>query len=397
MRDRTVKPSGGHRWDRPRVALWLRHAWPWLRYVLGIGLAAVALDEVLGQRGELTGAGSYLAHLKVSWVALAAVLELGSLLCFAVLQKRLLACGGVQAGFAGVAGITLAAVSIASSLPAGPAVSSAYAFRQYRRRGADDGLAAWVLVGTLVWAGLSLAALAAVGVGMSASWSFGSSASETPVSSSAVGLTGAVLAVLAVAAVGAVGFVWLRRYAGRAVRVALRACKRLCGRPRGSVDETVDRLVRQLTHVRMGWRDAGAAFGWSLGSWGLDCACLLLSFVAVGAPVPWRGLLLAYGAGQLAATLPITPGGLGVVEGSLTIAIVAYGGGEISTVAAVLLYRILSFWAVLPVGWASWGVVALQGRRSAGRVVAGTPDGCVGATAQKFLGGGSSVAGKAAG
>ncbi|MDA8380050.1 MAG: YbhN family protein [Actinomycetota bacterium] len=93
-------------------------------------------------------------------------------------------------------------------------------------------------------------------------------------------------------ALAAVGFVWLRRYAGR------------------------------------------AAFGWSLGSWGLDCACLLLSFVAVGAPVPWRGLLLAYGAGQLAATLPITPGGLGVVEGSLTIAIVAYGGGEISTVAA---------------------------------------------------------------
>ncbi len=156
-------------------------------------------------------------------------------------------------------------------------------------------------------------------------------------------------------ALAAVGFVWLRRYAGR------------------------------------------AAFGWSLGSWGLDCACLLLSFVAVGAPVPWRGLLLAYGAGQLAATLPITPGGLGVVEGSLTIAIVAYGGGEISTVAAVLLYRILSFWAVLPAGWASWGVVALQGRRSAGRVVAGTPDGCVGATARKFLGGGSSVAGKAAG
>jgi len=37
----------------------------------------------------------------------------------------------------------------------------------------------------------------------------------------------------------------------------------------------------------------------------------------------WKGLLLAYGAGQLAADLPITPGGLGVVEGSLTIALVA--------------------------------------------------------------------------
>ena len=40
---------------------------------------------------------------------------------------------------------------------------------------------------------------------------------------------------------------------------------------------------------------------------------------AVHAPVPWRGILLAYGAGQLAVNLPVTPGGLGVVEGSLTV------------------------------------------------------------------------------
>ena len=52
--------------------------------------------------------------------------------------------------------------------------------------------------------------------------------------------------------------------------------------------------------------------------------------------------------GSCAANLPITPGGLGVVEGSLTIALVQFGGAEVSTVAAVLLYRILSFWAELP-------------------------------------------------
>jgi uncharacterized protein (TIRG00374 family) len=82
----------------------------------------------------------------------------------------------------------------------------------------------------------------------------------------------------------------------------------------------------------------------------------------VGSPVPWRGLLLAYGAGQLAANLPITPGGLGVVEGSLTIALVAYGGAQASTVAAVLLYRIVSFWASLPVGWVSWAVLVVRAR-----------------------------------
>jgi uncharacterized protein (TIRG00374 family) len=73
-------------------------------------------------------------------------------------------------------------------------------------------------------------------------------------------------------------------------------------------------------------------------------------------------LLLAYGAGQLASTLPITPGGLGVVEGSLTVALVTFGGGHISTVAAVLLYRLISFWLVLPAGWGAWAGMTIRAR-----------------------------------
>ena len=73
----------------------------------------------------------------------------------------------------------------------------------------------------------------------------------------------------------------------------------------------------------MGW-PRWPAGGWPIGSW--TARCLALSFLALGAGMPWKGLLLAYGAAQLAANLPITPGGLGVVEGSLTIALVAFGG-----------------------------------------------------------------------
>jgi hypothetical protein len=72
---------------------------------------------------------------------------------------------------------------------------------------------------------------------------------------------------------------------------------------------------------------------------------------------------LAYGAGQLATSLPVTPGGLGVVEGSITIALVAFGGAQTTTVDAVLLYRLISFWLGLVVGWALWGELALEVRR----------------------------------
>ena len=116
-------------------------------------------------------------------------------------------------------------------------------------------------------------------------------------------------------------------------------------------------MVRRLTVVTLDARQVIGVLGWGIANWVLDCACLALSFSALGVGIPWRGLLLAYGAGQLAVNLPITPGGLGVVEGSLTIALVTFGGAQPSTVAAVFLYRILSFWAELPVGWATWGVL----------------------------------------
>jgi uncharacterized protein (TIRG00374 family) len=88
-----------------------------------------------------------------------------------------------------------------------------------------------------------------------------------------------------------------------------------------------------------------------------------MMFQAVHAAVPWKGLLLAYGAGQLAANLPITPGGLGAVEGSITFALVLFGGGHNSTLSAVLIYRFISFWLILPIGWGAWAVLALAVRR----------------------------------
>jgi hypothetical protein len=113
----------------------------------------------------------------------------------------------------------------------------------------------------------------------------------------------------------------------------------------------------------MSWLSFAAALVSALGLWAFDCAALATSFLAVGAEVPWRGLLLTYGASQLAVNLPITPGGLGVVEGTMTIALVAFGGSERSIVPAVLCYRIVSFWGFLPVGWSSWAVMGIRARR----------------------------------
>ena len=125
----------------------------------------------------------------------------------------------------------------------------------------------------------------------------------------------------------------------------------------------IDRITAWMTAVRLNWTEIGRIISWGTLNWLLDCACFAMMFLALGAPIPWKGLLLAYGAGQLAASLPITPGGLGVVEGSITVALVAFGAPNESTAYAVLLYRLISFWMILVVGWLFIGQLALQVRR----------------------------------
>jgi uncharacterized protein (TIRG00374 family) len=337
-----------------------------VRFAVGLGLAALAFDALDGQRGELSGASGLLAALRVHWLVAGVASEAASLLAFAGLERRLLRAGGTVVGLPALTAVTFAAGAIASSLPAGPAVSTVFSYRQYRRRGAEETVAVWVLVATFVITSLSLALLAAAGLVV---------AQRQGAAEDLVGVTVAVLGVaLAVSAL-----LWQKNAViGVAVR-AVRTVSRVLGRPRGEAGDVVARALERLKAVRLGPVDLGVALGCSLFNWLGDCGCLVFSYAAVGAPVPWRGLLLSYGAAQLAANLPLTPGGLGVVEGSLTIGLVAFGGARTSTVAAVLLYRIVSFWGFLPVGWLSWAGLAWRGRglgrRQLARAVAGVSEG----------------------
>ncbi len=337
------------------VVVSLRRAWPWLRYVVGLGLGALAVWALLGRRGELSGASSYLASTRWAWALLAAVLELASIVAFALVQQDLLGAGEVKVTPRWITGVTLAATAIANSMPAGPIVSSVFAYRQYRRRGADEALAGWTLAAVFVAASVSLAVVAAAGVGIAGA------------EGASLDLVGVTVVVLAVAVVLGVVFV-NHRSLNWLIEATLRATRRLAHWPRGDLGDHVDRIVARVEAVRLGPLQVLRVMAWALVNWLLDCGCLAVCFLAVGVAVPWHGLLLAYGAGQLAVNLPITPGGLGVVEGSLTIALVAFGGAETSTVAAVLLYRIMSFWGELPVGWGTWALLSWQGRREAASV-----------------------------
>jgi hypothetical protein len=103
--------------------------------------------------------------------------------------------------------------------------------------------------------------------------------------------------------------------------------------------------------------------GLALANWLADAAVLAVSIQSVGATVPWHVLLLIYGSGVAAQSLTITPGGVGATEGTLGLTLVAAGLRPGPALAAVLLYRLVSFWLVASAGgWSSSGCGATFSR-----------------------------------
>lgn len=321
-----------------------------LRWFLGLALLAVAVDVLAGDKTQLSGIGTTLDHLRWWWIAPAIAAEAGSELSFVIAETRLLSAGGLRPPILPLAGVTVASQAMTNSVPGGPAVAAVYGFRWYRRLGADDTLAGWALVGTTIFAALSLALLA--GVGLVLATEEGASLDLVP----------AVVGILISTIALGVLFVYERPLAIVA-RQLFRTSRRLVGRPRGDHGEQIERLLAKVSAVRLHSRQALVVVGWAFSNWLLDCTCFGLAFLATGSHVPWKGLLLAYGAGQLAANLPITPGGLGAVEGSITIALAYFGGATTADLSAVLVYRLISFWLVLVVGWSACGTLAMGVRR----------------------------------
>jgi uncharacterized membrane protein YbhN (UPF0104 family) len=99
------------------------------------------------------------------------------------------------------------------------------------------------------------------------------------------------------------------------------------------------------------WAVGGAA---ALANWLLDVACLVATAHAFGLTIGVVQIVGVYLAIQLVRQIPLTPGGVGVVEASLLVALVALGAPSGAAAAVVLIYRLLSSWLIAPVGLLAW-------------------------------------------
>lgn len=92
------------------------------------------------------------------------------------------------------------------------------------------------------------------------------------------------------------------------------------------------------------------AIFWALLNWLFDAFSLFIFVLAYGKLLNPFELLVAYGLANVLAAIPITPGGLGVVEGVLIPTLIGFHTPATVATLGVLTYRFFNFWLPIPVG-----------------------------------------------
>ena len=92
-------------------------------------------------------------------------------------------------------------------------------------------------------------------------------------------------------------------------------------------------------------------------NWLFDAAALWVTLWAFGTRPSVVGVLVAHGLANLLAAVPISPGGLGVIEAVLIPTLVGFGTPASVASVGVVVYRLAQFWLPIPVGALAYAIL----------------------------------------
>ena len=309
-----------------------------VKRALAVAVAGAGIYLVLPKLMAVLGAWPRLATLNPAWFTVCLAAELASFTCNFALQRLALRTKGwlpvVTAGLTGNA--------VTNSLPGGSAAGAAVQFHMLTTAGFDTdtavgGLTAFSLLEVGGLLALPIVALPAILAGV-------------PVSRGLVHT--ALLGIAAFVLYAVFGVIVLRTDWPLATlgRVAQGLWNRLT-RGRRPVTGLDTRLLTERDTIRAvlgkDWRRAVVL---TAGRLGFDYGCLLAALRATGASPQPSLVLLAYSAAGIVALFPVTPGGLGIVEASLSGLLILAGVRGGYAYLATLAYRIASYWLPLLAG-----------------------------------------------
>jgi len=309
-----------------------------VKRALAVAAAGAAIYLALPKLMAVLAAWPRLSTLNLAWFTVCLAAELVSFTCNFALQRLALRTKDwfpvVTAGLAGNA--------VTNTLPGGDAAGAAVQFSMLTTAGFDTdtavgGLTAFSLLEVGGLLALPIFALPAVLAGVPVSRGL--------VHTALLGIAAFVL--YAIFGVIVLHTDWPLAALGR---VAQSLWNRLT-RGRRPVTGLDQRLLAERDTVRAvlgkNWRQAVVL---TAGRLGFDYGCLLAALRATGASPQPSVVLLAYAAAGIIALLPVTPGGLGIVEASLSGLLILAGVRASYAVLATLAYRIASYWLPLLAG-----------------------------------------------
>jgi hypothetical protein len=329
------------------------HPLPWrtvVKRAVVVLVAGVAIYLVFPAITEVFASWPRLSTLDPWWLTAALAAEVAHFVCTFALQRLALR---TRAWFPVITS-QLAGNAISLIMPGGAAVGAALQFRMLAASDADmtsaiGGLAAFSLLGVGGLLALPVLALPVI-LG-------GSYVGRGLVNAAILGAVGFAVFV----ALGAVLLVWDAplRWAGRAVqRLANWTLRRRA--PLSGLDVT---LVTQRNEIRevLG-RQWWQALLLSAGRLTFDYFCLLAALRATGSHPRPSLILVAYAVAGIIGMIPVTPGGLGLVEASLTGLLVLAEVNSSQAALATLAYRLASYWAPLCAGPIAYGLFKIRYR-----------------------------------
>jgi len=289
----------------PDIGSNARRKW-WVRMVIVVLTIASGIWFARRELPSLSALAATFWHVNVPLLGAAVLLQVLSFWCFARQQQSLLAAFGIGIALRSALAIACRGTAVAVTVPAGPVVSAAFVIRQYRRLGVDrrSATATIVLSGLVSVAGLCLFYL----------------------------LCAFAVLILPRPAASVAGVVVLMSLLHLGVRLA-------------------NRRAGNGAPPRIHWL---AATSFAAFNWATDLACLAVVGAALGLHVSIVEIGTIYLGLQLVRQLPVSPGGVGVVETTLAAALATVGGNGTVAMAAALAYRLLSCWLVVLAGLITW-------------------------------------------
>lgn len=308
----------------------------WGRRAVGLLVFVAVLEYlVLPQIAGTRAALRTLASIQPAWVLLGVLLEALSLMSYSMFTRSVLP--DERPAFWWLLRTDITGLGVSHVVPGGTATASALRYQLLREGGVRaeaaivgatvQAVGAPLMLGVLLLAGL-LTSLPFVGFDL--------------------GYVTAALVDVIIIGCAVTLVVLLSRGGQRVTDRIRRGLDRLPRRYRARAKSGWDKAAGQFLQLLADPRSLGWSALWALGNSLLDAASLWVFLAAFGWHADPFEVLLAYAVANLVAVLPISPGGLGVIEGILIPTLVGFGATSTTAVLGVVSWRLFEFWAPIP-------------------------------------------------